>query len=167
MGTCVHAGIPWQPLFLATKALALTSSSPAHYSFLGVEGLDNSGASAVCFVLSLPGSQPKDRPFCPACSGSFRSLRRKKHWAGSSWLCARSLHHGRRILAAPIIGWAWGHRELGSHPCVHLLRSHSVWQRERRQASPTDSKHTSFLSSLYSITVSFNRKSPLLGKLHA
>lgn len=65
MYTHVHAGVPWQPLFLATKqkASVLTSNSPALYSFFVGEGLDNSGTSAVGPDPSLPGSQPKDRPF--------------------------------------------------------------------------------------------------------
>lgn len=115
VGTCVHAGIPWQPLFLAAKASALTSSCPALYSFLGVRGLDNSGTSAVNSDPSLPGSQPhidlSDLPV-PVLSGARGGRHTELEAPGCVPEALHSVPHGRLILPASVTGRAREPREL-------------------------------------------------------
>lgn len=123
MSTCIHAYVPWQPLFLQ-----LCLQVPQHFTHPGGGAwLDSSGTSGVCPDPSLPGSQPKGRPFWPACAVSFGSLRKKKQWAGSSWLCAR----GPALSSPWQTDTASSSHRLRHHPCVH---SHLLCMTEGEEA---------------------------------
>lgn len=124
MYTCVHADMPMTAhdgLFPCYKTQRpwLWLQVPRHFAyFLGV-------------VLSV-----LTQAFQAACPKTdllscllwlFREVRRKKHWTGSSWLCARGLglhpSHHARYCQLPNVNWACRHVELWHHSCIQFALS--------------------------------------------
>lgn len=94
----------------------------------------------------------------------FREVRRKKHWTGSSWLCARGLglhpsHHGR-YCQLPHVSWACRHVELWHRSCMQFALSLLCmggadllyWQQV----------HSISFWTVFDLVRNFNRKSILL-----